>query len=69
MGLPRWHSRQRTYPPMQEMQETQVWSLGWEDPLQNGNTPQDSCLGTPRYRGAWKAAGHRVAELDTTEAT
>ena len=31
----------------------------------NGNILQYSLLGTPTYRGAWKAAGHRVAKLDT----
>ena len=32
--------------PMQEMQETQVPSLGWEEPLEeeNGNPLQYSCL-------------------------
>ena len=24
----------KNYLPMQEMHETQVWSLGWEDPLE-----------------------------------
>ena len=32
-GLPRWHSDEGIHLPMQEMQETQVQSLGQEDPL------------------------------------
>ena len=35
----------------------------------NGNTLQYSCLENPMDRGAWWATVHRVAELDTTEAT
>ena len=30
--------------PMQETQETQVWSLGQEDPLDKGMALQYSCL-------------------------
>ena len=33
----------------------------------NGNPHQYSCLKNPVDRGAWWAAVHRVAELDTTE--
>ena len=29
---------------MQEMQETQVWSLGWEDPLEKEIAPHSSVL-------------------------
>ena len=32
--IPRWLSGNRTRPPMQETQETQVQSLRWEDPLE-----------------------------------
>ena len=35
----------------------------------NGYPLQYSCLENPVDRGAWWAAGHRVAELDTTEVT
>ena len=34
------------------MQETWVWSLGWEDPLEKGMALQYSCLGSPIDRGA-----------------
>ena len=34
LGLPRWCSGKESHLPMQEMQETQVWSLGWKDPLE-----------------------------------
>ena len=44
--------------------ETQVWSLGWEDPLGegNGNPLQYSCLGNPMDRGAWQATAHGIAK-------
>ena len=35
----------------------------------HGNPLQYSCLENPIDRGAWRATVHRVAELDTTEAT
>ena len=35
----------------------------------HGNPLQYSCLENPTDRGAWQATVHRVAELDTTEAT
>ena len=46
------------------MQETQVQSLGQEDPLEegNGNPFQYSCLENPKDRGAWWATVHRVAK-------
>ena len=52
------------------MQETWVWSLGWEDPLEkkNGNLLQYSCLENSMDRGVWWAFrpwGHK--ELDMTE--
>ena len=56
---------------MQEMQEVQVRSLGWEDPLEKGRLP------TPvfwpgeshgqRSLVAYSPEGHK--ELDTTEVT
>ena len=41
-----------------------IWSLGWEDPLEegNGNPLQYSCLENPMDRGAWWASVHRAAK-------
>ena len=52
-------------PAEQEMQETQVASLGWKDPLEegSGNPLQYSRLENPMDRGAWQAVVHRVANL------
>ena len=49
------------------MQETQVQSLGWEDPLEEelANPLQYSCLKNPTDRGAWRAAVHGVAKSRT----
>ena len=50
------------------MQETQVHSLGWEDPLEKGMAKHSryACLEKPMDRGAWQATwGHK--ESDTTE--
>ena len=54
---------------VQEMQETRVRSLGWEDPLEEGMATHSSGLAwrIPRDRGAWWAVTQRVAESDTTE--
>ena len=50
-------------------QETQVRSLGGEDPLEeeNGNPLQCSCLENSMDRGAQWATVHGVAESDTME--
>ena len=34
---------------------------------ENGNPLQNSCLGNPLDRGAWRATVHGVAELDMAE--
>ena len=48
------------------LQETQVLSLGWEDPLEKGVVPTPvSCLENPMDRGAWQATVHGVAESQT----
>jgi len=46
------------------VQETQVQSLGREDPPGegNGNPLQDSCLENSMDRGAWWAIVHGVAK-------
>ena len=47
---------------MQDPQETQILSLGWEDPPgeRNDYPAQYSCLENPRDRGAWRAMAPRV---------
>ena len=49
------------------MQETQVQSLGWEDPLENGVATHPSILAwsIPMDRGAWQATVHGVAKSCT----
>ena len=49
--------------PMQETQETWVWSLGWADPL--GNPLQYSCLEYSMDREAWWATAHKVTKSQT----
>ena len=44
------------------MQEMWVQSLGQEDPLEDGNPLQCSCLENPMGRGAWWAIAHRVTK-------
>ena len=49
------------------MKETQVQSLGWEDPLEKGNgyPLQYSCLENSIGRGTWQATVHRVTKSRT----
>ena len=46
------------------MQETQVWSLGWEDLLEKGMATHSSISGLENSmdRGAWRATVHGVAQ-------
>ena len=46
-GLPRWLSGEKIYLPVQEMQETWIWSLGREDPLEKEMATHSSII-------AWK---------------
>ena len=43
-GFPAGASGKKILLPMQEMQETQVWSLGWEDSLEKGRALHSSIL-------------------------
>ena len=65
----------RIHLPMQETQETWVWSLGREDPRVgkipgsgrspregNGNPLQYSCLKNPLDRGAWRTTVHGLTK-------
>ena len=49
------------------MRETQVGSLGSEDPLEEGMATHSSTLAwrIPMHRGAWQATGHGVAKSQT----
>ena len=49
------------------MWETWVWSLGWEDPLEEGTATHSSILAwrIPVDRGAWWAIVHEVAKSQT----
>ena len=49
------------------IQETWVWSLGWEDPLEEGMATYSSTLAwrVPMDRGAWWATVHGVAKSQT----
>jgi len=58
----------KNLPSMQEMQETWVQSLAWEDPLEeegNGNPPQYSRLGNLTDKGAWWATVPRATKSRT----
>ena len=52
-------------PPV--MQETQVPSLGWEDPLEEGMATHSSILAwrIPIDREAWQSTVHRIAKSQT----
>ena len=54
----------KNLPPMQE---TQVLSLGWEDPLEKGMATHFSisCLENPMDRGAWWATIYEVTKSRT----
>ena len=49
------------------MQETRVWSLGWENPLGKGMATalQCSCLENSTDSGAWRATVHGVTKSQT----
>ena len=66
MGFP-GDSIVKNSPVMQEIQETQVQSLGWDDPPEKKiATPlQYSCLENSMDRGAWWVTVHGVTKSQT----
>ena len=52
----------QTVKKLSAVQETQVQSLVWEDPLEEGNRYplQYFCLENPMDRGAWQATVHGI---------
>ena len=56
-------------PAMQEMQETCIWSLGGEDPLEEGMATHSSILSwrIPMDRGAWWAKVHGIMKSWTQQ--
>ena len=54
-------------PPVQEMHEFQVWSLGQEDPLEKEMTTYSSILAWKNHmdRGAWQATVQGVTKSQT----
>ena len=56
----------KNQPVMQE-KETWVWSLGWEDPLEEGMATHSNILPwrIPMDRGAWQATVHGVTKSRT----
>ena len=62
-GLPWWLKN----PPA--MQETWVWSLGWEDPLEEGNPFPYSCLENPHGQRSLVATDHSLQRVGCDWAT
>ena len=57
-------SGEKDLPADQELQETQVRSLGQDDPPEEGmaNPLQYSCLENPMDKGTWHATVYKVAK-------
>ena len=58
----------KNLPAVKELLETQVLSLGWEDPLEEGVAIHNSILAwriLPIDSGAWWSTVHRVAKSRT----
>ena len=52
----------KNLPAMQETQETKVWSLGQEDPLEYKMATHLSILKNPMDRGVWRVTVHGVTK-------
>ena len=63
-GLPWWLSIKNP-PAMQELQETKVQTLGWEDGGGHGNPLQYSYLENIMDRAVWQATVYRVTKNQT----
>ena len=63
-GLLRWHSNKEPACQVRRRLETQVGSLGWEDPLEKEMATHSSILAwrIAMDRGAWQATFHGVAK-------
>ena len=61
----------KNLPAMQEMQETLVQTLGWEDPLKEGMATHSSIITgkNPMDRRIWCVTPWGCKESDRTEAT
>ena len=70
LGLPRWLSCKESL-PMQEPQETWVWSLDQEDHLEKEMATHSSILGQKNSmdRGEWRATVHGVTKSQTQLST
>ena len=51
---------------MQEMQETGIWSLGWEDPLEEGMATHS---GTPAWQIPWTEEPDRLQSMGSQSQT
>ena len=56
----------QTVKPLLSMQETQIRSLGWDDPLEKGMATHSGILALRIHgQGAWQATDHGVAKSQT----
>ena len=69
VGFPWWLSSKRICLPMQEIQDSPVWSLGWEDPLEEEMATHSSILAwkIPWTRNLVGYSPQSCQELDMTE--
>ena len=53
------------------MQETQVWSLSWEGPLEKGMAAHSNfhAMENPMDRGAWRTTVHGATKSQTRLST
>ena len=63
-GLPYWLSSKESVSSARD--SGLIPESGRSHREENGNPLQDSCLGNPMDRGAWRATVHGVTESDMT---